>query len=46
VGESTGDAVSYTFIGKITGDEMGGTLDMGEYLGGRWTAKRRAGRRA
>src|SRR5438445_6621645 len=43
--ESTGDAVSYTFTGKVTGDEMAGTLDMGEYLGGRWTAKRRASRR-
>jgi L-seryl-tRNA(Ser) seleniumtransferase len=43
--EQTGDAVSYTFTGKVTGDEMAGTLDMGEYLSGRWTAKRRASRR-
>jgi L-seryl-tRNA(Ser) seleniumtransferase len=45
VGEQTGDSVNYTFNGTITGDEMGGTLDMGEYLSGRWSARRRAGRR-
>jgi uncharacterized pyridoxal phosphate-dependent enzyme len=45
VGEHTGDSISYTFTGKVTGDEMAGTLDMGEYLGGRWTAKRRTSRR-
>jgi uncharacterized pyridoxal phosphate-dependent enzyme len=45
VGEQTGDAVNYTFSGTVTGDEMGGTLDMGEYLSGRWSARRRAARR-
>jgi L-seryl-tRNA(Ser) seleniumtransferase len=44
-GESRGDSISYTFTGKAGADEMGGSLDMGEYLGGRWTAKRRGPRR-
>ncbi|HEY3120004.1 MAG TPA: aminotransferase class V-fold PLP-dependent enzyme [Vicinamibacteria bacterium] len=44
--EQNGDALNYTFTGKVTGDEMAGTLDMGEYLTGRWTAKRRAARKA
>jgi L-seryl-tRNA(Ser) seleniumtransferase len=44
-GESHGDSISYTFTGKVTRDEMGGNLDMGEYLGARWTAKRRGPRR-
>jgi L-seryl-tRNA(Ser) seleniumtransferase len=39
-----GDSLSYTFSGTIAGDEMGGTLDMGEYLGARWTAQRRVPR--
>ena len=39
-----GDSVSYTFSGKVTGDEMSGTLDMGEYLTGRWSARRKARR--
>ena len=33
-----------TFTGKVSGTDMAGTLDMGEYLGATWTAKRR-GRR-
>ena len=44
LGESTGDALNYTFTGKVQGDEMSGALDMGEYLGGQWTARRRAAR--
>jgi hypothetical protein len=44
--ESHGDAFSFTFAGKVSGDEMGGELDMGEYLKARWTAKRHAARRA
>jgi L-seryl-tRNA(Ser) seleniumtransferase len=36
-----GDSVAYTFTGTVSGDEMSGTLDMGEYLSGRWTARRR-----
>jgi hypothetical protein len=43
--ESNGDALNYTFNGKVTGDEMGGSLDMGEYLRAQWTAKRRGPRR-
>jgi uncharacterized pyridoxal phosphate-dependent enzyme len=40
VGEVHGAALSYRFEGKLSGDTMSGTLDMGEYLGARWTAKR------
>ena len=45
IGEASGDALSFVFGGKLVGDELSGTLDMGEYLGATWTAKRRAGRR-
>ena len=44
-GEQHGDSVNLTFIGKVTGDQMSGPLDMGEYLGATWTATRRAARR-
>jgi L-seryl-tRNA(Ser) seleniumtransferase len=44
-GEQHGDSVNLTFSGKVKGDEMGGTVDMGEYLGATWTATRRASRR-
>jgi L-seryl-tRNA(Ser) seleniumtransferase len=44
-GEQHGDSVNLTFIGKVTGDQMGGPLDMGEYLAATWTATRRAARR-
>jgi L-seryl-tRNA(Ser) seleniumtransferase len=44
-GESNGDALNYTFSGKVSGDTMSGPLDLGEYLGGRWTANRRVPRR-
>jgi L-seryl-tRNA(Ser) seleniumtransferase len=40
-GESNGDALSFAFSGKLTGDEMGGPLDMGEYLSAKWTATRK-----
>jgi L-seryl-tRNA(Ser) seleniumtransferase len=40
-----GDSLNYTFSGTVTGDEMGGDLDLGEYLGARWTARRHAARR-
>lgn len=43
--EQNGDALNYTFTGKVAGDEMSGALDMGEYLSGQWTARRRASRR-
>jgi hypothetical protein len=45
MGEETGDALSFTFVGKVSGEELAGTLDMGEYLSATWTAKRRTGRR-
>jgi uncharacterized pyridoxal phosphate-dependent enzyme len=41
-----GDSFAYAFTGQISGDEMAGTLDMGEYLSGRWTGRRRAPRKA
>jgi uncharacterized pyridoxal phosphate-dependent enzyme len=45
-GEQHGDSVNLTFTGTVTGDEMSGPLDMGEYLSATWTATRRAGRRS
>jgi uncharacterized pyridoxal phosphate-dependent enzyme len=45
-GEQHGDSVNLTFSGKVTGEQIAGTVDMGEYLGATWTATRRAaGRR-
>jgi L-seryl-tRNA(Ser) seleniumtransferase len=44
--ESSGDALNYTFTGKVSGDEMGGSLDLGEYLEARWSARRRSSRRS
>jgi L-seryl-tRNA(Ser) seleniumtransferase len=44
-GEQHGDSVNLTFTGKVTGDQMAGALDMGEYLGAAWTATRRGSRR-
>ena len=35
-----GNALNFTFTGKISGETMSGDLDMGEYLSARWTAKR------
>jgi len=40
--EEHGDALGYTFSGKVAGDRMNGTLDMGEYLSARWSAERHA----
>ena len=36
-----GNSLRYTFTGTVAGDTMSGSLDMGEYLDGRWTARRR-----
>jgi L-seryl-tRNA(Ser) seleniumtransferase len=36
-----GNALTFTFNGKITEDTITGDLDMGEYLAARWSAKRR-----
>ena len=43
--ERHGDALSFRFTGTVAGDAMSGTLDMGEYLAARWTAKRHDYRR-
>jgi L-seryl-tRNA(Ser) seleniumtransferase len=37
-----GNALSYTFTGKIANGRMAGDLSMGEYLGAKWTARKRA----
>jgi seryl-tRNA(Sec) selenium transferase len=44
VNESHGDALSYRFSGKLSGDTMSGGLDLGEYLNATWTAKRHVSR--
>jgi L-seryl-tRNA(Ser) seleniumtransferase len=44
-GEQHGDSINYTFTGKLSGNEMSGALDMGEYLGATWSATRRGNRR-
>jgi len=38
--ERHGDSLSFRFSGRVTGDEMSGTLDMGEYLTAKWKARR------
>jgi uncharacterized pyridoxal phosphate-dependent enzyme len=43
VTERHGDALTYRFTGKVTGDTMNGTLDLGEYRAATWTARRPAG---
>jgi len=43
--ERHGDALSYRFTGSVTGNEMTGALDMGEYLAAKWTARRHDYRR-
>jgi L-seryl-tRNA(Ser) seleniumtransferase len=45
LGEESGDSLGYTFTGTLAGDQLSGTLDMGEYLTATWTATRRAGGR-
>ena len=37
-----GDALSFTFSGTASRDQLTGALDMGEYLTAGWTATRRA----
>ena len=44
--ERHGDSLQFDFQGKLTGDEMSGTLAMGEYLEARWIAKRHQFRRS
>ena len=43
--EQNGDSLQFTFFGKLAGEQMAGTLDMGEYLGAKWTATRKEGGR-
>ena len=43
--ERNGDALSFRFTGTVAGNEMTGTLDMGEYLSAKWTARRHEYRR-
>jgi hypothetical protein len=38
--ERHGDALSFRFTGTVAGDSISGTLDMGEYLAAKWTAKK------
>ena len=40
--EENGDALSFRFTGTVEGETVSGELDMGEYRGARWTAKRAA----
>jgi len=40
VTERHGDALTYRFKGKMAGDAMSGSLDLGEYRGAMWTARR------
>ncbi|MBS1790040.1 MAG: aminotransferase class V-fold PLP-dependent enzyme [Acidobacteria bacterium] len=44
--EEHGDNLSYTFTGTVNEDALSGTLDLGEYLTAKWTAKRHNFRRA
>ena len=44
IAEAHGDAIGCTFSGKVAGDTITGTLDMGEYLSANYTAKRRSTR--
>ena len=43
--ERHGDSLNFRFTGAVAGDTMAGTLDMGEYLAAKWTAKRHEYRR-
>ena len=40
VTERHGDSLSYRFEGTVTGQQIAGTLDLGEYLKARWTGRR------
>jgi L-seryl-tRNA(Ser) seleniumtransferase len=43
--ERNGDALNFRFTGSVSGNEMAGALDMGEYLTAKWTATRHEFRR-
>jgi L-seryl-tRNA(Ser) seleniumtransferase len=38
--ERVGFSLNYTFTGKVAGDGLSGTLELGEYRGATWTARR------
>ena len=38
--ERHGDSLQFEFSGQLSGNEISGTLNMGEYLEAKWTAKR------
>ena len=40
VTERQGDSLNYRFSGKVSGETLSGTLDMGEYLDASWSARR------
>jgi uncharacterized pyridoxal phosphate-dependent enzyme len=40
VTERHGDSLNYRFSGTVSGETIGGSLDMGEYLSATWTARR------
>ena len=40
VTERHGDSLSYRFEGTVTGEQIAGTLDLGEYLKATWTGRR------
>jgi L-seryl-tRNA(Ser) seleniumtransferase len=40
VTERHGDSLNYRFNGKVSGETMSGSLDLGEYLAATWIAKR------
>jgi len=44
--ERRGDALNYRFTGKVAGDTIAGSLDLGEYLTATWTARRPSANRA
>ena len=45
-GEEHGDSLNYAFNGTVAGDEIAGTVDLGEYLSAKWTARRHAAGRS
>ncbi|MGH9371221.1 MAG: hypothetical protein ACRD15_06790, partial [Vicinamibacterales bacterium] len=46
VTERHGDSLNYRFTGKVSGETIAGTLDMGEYLDAIWTARRASSHRS
>ncbi|MGI8672996.1 MAG: hypothetical protein ACR2LU_10365, partial [Luteitalea sp.] len=42
--ERSGDSLNYRFTGRVDGDGLSGSLDLGEYRGATWHARRQAER--